>query len=125
MSKDHAIHNESVCDMLLADNQYYDWVVTTAFYSALHFVRHELFPLIENGQTYPNFDIYCLRNGNKVSKHTITKSLVQKYLPTVAPYYTWLMDACWTARYKNYKTIQQEAARARQFLSILKSQMTK
>ena len=58
MKKQHAIHNEEVCDFLLTSKKFNDWVVTTAFYSSLHFVQFELFPLTDDGQKYTDFNIY-------------------------------------------------------------------
>lgn len=52
MRKQHAIHNEEACDFLLSSNKFNDWVITTAFYSALHFVQHEIFPLTHDDKKY-------------------------------------------------------------------------
>lgn len=38
MSKEHEQHNEELCDFLIADGKFTDWIVTTSFYSALHYV---------------------------------------------------------------------------------------
>ncbi|MEJ7683795.1 MAG: hypothetical protein WKG06_39235 [Segetibacter sp.] len=42
---DHAIHNENVCSYLELKKEYADWIITTAFYSALQFVSYKIFPL--------------------------------------------------------------------------------
>lgn len=42
---DHATHNEEVCSHLDDNTKYSDWIITTAFYSAMHFMKHKIFPL--------------------------------------------------------------------------------
>jgi len=80
MTKQHAIHNEAACDFLLSGNQFNDWVVTTAFYAALHYVQHEIFPLSEGGNTYSDFNVYfgkVLKQRNqRLNKHSATLQLV-------------------------------------------------
>ena len=44
-SKDHAIHNELACIYLDKCTDFPDWVITTSFYSSLHFLQHKLFPI--------------------------------------------------------------------------------
>ena len=58
MKKEHAEHNESACDYLLQSGKYNDWVVTTAFYSAMQYLHNELFPLEYNNAEYSNFNSY-------------------------------------------------------------------
>jgi len=54
----HAIHNEQVCDYLLASNEFHDWVVTTAFYAALHFVQSDIFPLTYKKNKYLSLNTF-------------------------------------------------------------------
>ena len=85
MKKQHAIHNEEACKFLLTSKKFNDWVVTTAFYSALHFVQNELFPLTDNGQKYTDFNVYfgkvLKKKNKKLSKHSATIELVKINLP--------------------------------------------
>ena len=85
MKKQHAIHNEEACHFLLTSKKFNDWVVTTAFYSALHFVQNELFPITEQEQEYVEFNIYfdrvLKRRKLKLSKHAATIELVNMNLP--------------------------------------------
>jgi hypothetical protein len=91
MRKQHAIHNEEVCDFLLSSNKFNDWVVTTAFYSALHFVQHEIFPITEGGQVYTDLNEYygkVLKKKNQnFTKHFATIQLVNSKLPKCSPFY--------------------------------------
>ena len=41
---DHAKHNEEACRELLRTGKFNDWVITTAYYSAIYYVTYELFP---------------------------------------------------------------------------------
>jgi hypothetical protein len=107
--KAHASHNEDACKFLHNEGNYCDWVVTTAFYSALHFLQHEIFPTKIKGIDYVNFDKYY--NGhyaggaNKPSKHISTINLIKSELgDTASANYRWLYDLCMTARYRDYKT---------------------
>jgi hypothetical protein len=111
MKAEHALHNERACDYLFADDKFSDWVVITAFYSALHFVYHELFPGTYDGVRHTDFGEYCFYLAKKKSakrnrlpgKHAITLQLVRRHL-TVYPQYHWLYSNCMTARYANHKT---------------------
>lgn len=129
MRKQHAIHNEEACDFLLKSNKFNDWVITTAFYSALHFVQHEIFPVDENGETYLDLNIYyakVLKKKNKrITKHFATIQLVTSKLPKCSPYYRWLHDACMSARYTNYNVSVEKAKQAREYLKLLKKQLLK
>ena len=129
MRKQHAIHNEEACDFLLSSNKFNDWVVTTAFYSALHFVQHEIFPFTDGGKTYSDLNVYygkVLKKKNKrLTKHIATIQLVSSKLPKCSPYYRWLHDACMTARYNNYNVSSSKAKQARDYLKLLRSHLTK
>lgn len=127
----HAAHNEAVCDYLNAGKDCWDWVVTTAFYSAMHYAYFQMFPLEEGGNTYTSFEEYYrsveqLKPKNiRMNKHECTAALVIRQVPKAASYYRALSDASWNARYHDYKIPQQNATRARMELSQIKGQLTK
>lgn len=128
MSKSHAIHNEKACEYLLKSKEYNDWVITTAFYSALHYVQESLFPLIEEEKKFEEFtSYYNLKNTgeNSISKHALTKKLVKEKLPQISSYYRWLFDQCQTARYHNYKVDEIAATLALKQLKELKKGLFK
>lgn len=125
MRKQHAEHNEKACDYLLNSPDYYDWVVTTAFYSALHFVQHEIFPLSEGGKNYNNIDEYKTLTRSKDSKHNLTIKLVRRHISGAYPLYKWLHDSCMTARYKRYNTSLSSANQAKGHLTRLKTFLNK
>jgi hypothetical protein len=128
----HALHNETACDYLFAGDGFSDWVVTTAFYSALHFAHHELFPGVYDGNSHASLDAYCFSLSKKkhakrnrpVSKHAITLQLVRRHL-NFYPQYHWLYSQCMTARYTNYKLPRSKAIRARQLLASIKTSLSK
>lgn len=127
MSKGHAQHNENLCDFLIADGTYSDWIITTAFYSALHYVQHELFPLIEGGTTYNTFNEYyrTVQQPIKLSKHKGMIILTKRYLKPCSGQYRWLYDACMNSRYNNYRVSTGKSTTARDKLNAVKSHLKK
>ncbi len=129
MKKQHAIHNEEACNFLLTSKKFNDWVVTTAFYSSLHYVQYELFPLTDNGQKYTDFNVYygkvLQRKNKKLSKHSATIELVKTNLSACSSYYRWLHDACMSARYNNYNVSESKAKTANDYLVELKKYLKK
>ena len=115
MRKEHGQRNLNLSKILLDDGDYNDWVVTTSFYSAVHFVEHALFPLIENGVEYSNFNEYwqAVSYPIHVSKHSCKKNLVSKYISSIKAEYRELLDDCSTARYNNYVVTDYNANQAK------------
>lgn len=124
MRKEHALHNESLCEHLLKHGSYNDWVVTTAFYSALHFVYHQLFPLTLSGTTYLNFNDYyhaeVKGKSMNLSKHAATVHLVSQELSPCYGAYKNLYDMCMFSRYNNYRVTPLKAKVAKSNLDIVK-----
>lgn len=119
---DHARHNKQVCEYLSKNSDYNDWVITTSFYSALHFVDYKLFPLQKykfNGKDYDflKFEDYYSFYAKKISikgisRHKARLDLVEKKLDDIAPHYSKLLSLCTKARYVNYKFDNQWAIKA-------------
>ncbi len=128
MSVEHAKHNENVCCFLYKDGRFRDWVVTTAFYSALHYVRHKIFPLTKSfgstSKSFINFDEYIKfiksSTGRRADKHKELSKLVSEKTPKVQSYYSYLKDICFKARYHNYKVKPQKADKAIECLNKIK-----
>lgn len=127
MSREHGEHNEEVCDYLLNSAKYYDWVVTTAFYSALHYLRFELFPLNAEGRTFSTFEVYYnhIKKQQKVTKHKAMLDLTWSSRPDCYSFYKFLHDTCHTARYRDYKISKEIAEKSRNALGELKDKLTK
>src|ERR1700761_7031353 len=127
MRQQHAQHNEDLCLIIKALGGYNDWVVTTAFYSCIHYVEYKIFPFTDNGNTFKNFNQYyrslssnATIDTSKLNKHEAKIELVEKHIRKVSSSYRWLYDACMTARYKNYITPDMIANIAVQSLEIIK-----
>lgn len=101
---EHAKHNRKACDYLHEKGEFPDWVITTAFYSAMHFVYAAIFPFEEVGVKYSNFQEYFNRNKTtKDTQHSVTLDLVQKkFDPKIAAKYKQIKDCAHTARYQDY-----------------------
>ncbi len=126
MSKQQAEHNENACNLLLHDGNFNDWVVTTAFYSALHYVEFQLFPLKIGKVTYNSFNEYFDQacQSLNISKHRVKCSLVDSNLPCGSEY-RWLMDECMNARYVDYNVDKETAKMANNCLKRIKKHVTK
>jgi hypothetical protein len=123
MSRKHAEHYEAVCDFIHAGEHWPDWVVTTAFYSALHYVRSIIFPLTEGESTYQNFDEYCASQSGygRLDKHQLLASLVFTHLRPAFEAYEFLMNASRKSRYNGYDIPPALADKARNHLRTIKS----
>lgn len=134
-SLDHAKHNKEACESLFENGLYYDWVITTAFYSALHFIDYKLFPytIILKGKKvniqtfdsffhwykemrrlgYPDESIISKLPAN-LPPHKVRFFLVEmRYKDEeIVGWYKLLMDDAQNARYKNYKVNQGQAVLA-------------
>lgn len=107
----HGEHNEKACEYLKLGPNYGDWVITTAFYTALHFVSSKIFPFevpgiegkktkIENIDQYFN---YTKAKGRNISKHELLLDLVEKRISSAFDFYDWLLSTATTARYSHYQ----------------------
>jgi hypothetical protein len=103
----HALHNERASKHLKTKAEFTDWVVTTTFYSAVHFIEHFVFPFDheENGVTHKLksiADYQRLRKSAK-SKHELRHDLVIWKCPDLEVAFKWLYDTCYNARYFDYE----------------------
>lgn len=123
MSKEHAEHNEAACDFLAADGQWDDWVVTTAFYAAVHFVEFKMFPMKDGEKEFKTFELYYedTKSSSSAGFHKRRKRLVQTKIPEAYPGYKYLMDQARIARYKNYQVGERIADLAREHLKTIKA----
>jgi hypothetical protein len=121
----HALHNERASNYLFNSKDFSDWVVTTAIYSAIFFVHHELFPGFfkvksDEKRLISTFEDYLLNvRGN--SPHKVRLELVRHHLPEIFLPYKTLHDTCQTARYKDYQISEEEVIVCRDALSDMKS----
>lgn len=104
--REHAEHNEEVFNYLRQDLNYIDWVITTAFYAALHYVEFSVFPLKLNfagkPKEFKNLEEYHDFIGKK-GKHQTRLKIVKDELSACRRFYEELFSLCMTARYHDYK----------------------
>ena len=122
MSLSHAQHNERLCLIIHGQRDYNDWVCTTAFYSAMHFVYFKIFPLTLNRVVYHDFNQYYRENHPRrtPNKHEVTKDLVSSQLNPIHGKYRQLLDLSCNARYSQYNIADNVANRAIQYLADIK-----
>ncbi len=112
-----AKHNERVCNYLSEEEDYSDWVVTTAFYSSIHYLRDHILPFDDGGRTYTTFDtLFEDKKANQEGRHGFQLNLVKRLCPKVAFEYQRLLDMSVNARYHNYKYEKKEATMAKRYL---------
>lgn len=122
----HSEHNEELCDLLLANGKFDDWVVTAAFYSAIHLVDHQIFPLsIGSEPEYATFRQYCNRKAYGTRPHKIRREFVARHPPTCVNAFRWLYDTCHSTRYNNYRVSRDVANQAKKKLTEIKRICTK
>lgn len=123
----HALHNEEACDFISTDDRFNDWVVTTAFYSAVHFVNHKMFPgeiPVNGSSTYCTefadyYELVPQRLRQNIHRETI--NLVWQAIHNIGAEYERLFDLCHDARYKNYKVSKKHADLAKKLLCDIKA----
>lgn len=115
-----AERNEKLSRKLLKEGEYYDWVVTTAFYSAIHFVEDTLLPCELNGSTCTN--IRDVKNAlNQKGRHAARERLVANKIASDSFRYKWLDDQSRNSRYITYKINKAFAEKALEHLSKIKT----
>ena len=122
---EHAEHNEKVCKYLDKKPEFTDWVITTAFYSALHYVQHKLFPLVISIRG-KRTKITCLdeyfskNNPHQLNKHSVLAKLVEEKLSEISKDYNKLKDISLTARYHRYNYPREISNDAKKRLQTIK-----
>lgn len=123
-----AKHNEEVSKYLTNQVKYSDWVVTCAFYSALHYIEYKGFPLNLAGKSKKNqirsIGHYRSAMGLSCSLHEARHHLVKNHHPAIATTYQQLYDLCHTARYRKYSSNKKDADVALKWLQIIKNHCT-
>lgn len=113
----HAEHNAKICRHLFDGEEFTDWVITTAFYSSMHYLRHKIFPLeiIKDGRkiTVNDFEEYCIESNIKGKRHSEMRKLVENQCEgRVSSKYNQMLDLSWTARYSKYRFSRKAAETA-------------
>ncbi|OAV72968.1 hypothetical protein Barb6_00657 [Bacteroidales bacterium Barb6] len=117
----HAAHNESVCNYLGKHEKYSDWVITAAFYSALHFVRHLMLPQNVNGVLVDDFETLYGKLKLSNGRHTFQLYYVQREHPSITKAYTRLYEMSVNTRYNKYEYKRDDARAAKLYMEHIKS----
>lgn len=121
----HAKHNEQACDFIFNEDKFHDWTVVTAFYSALHYVHHKIFPVSweHNGRNHTarSLEEFITKTRIKDKKHRILGDLVYDYISLDAgDEYADLLTMSYVARYNNMPHDKSLAEKARKCLESIK-----
>lgn len=124
MVTDHinqAKHNEKVCNHLSSKETYSDWVITTAFYSAIHYVRCLMIPCNIDGTEYNCFDsLFSKFKQSSEGRHGFQARYVLVNYPEIDSDYRILLDMSNNARYINYQYSREQAKVAKESLRTIK-----
>lgn len=122
-SKEHGKRNQKLSTQLFSDAIYFDWVVTTAFYSAIHFVEFKILPIEINKKHCKN--ISEVKAAYQVQgRHAAREKLVRQFLPKISVQYKWLDDQSRYSRYVTYKVNKNQADKALQYLREIEKDCT-
>ena len=117
--KEWGDRNQELSNLLLDGKKYYDWVVTTAFYAAIHFVEDFVLPINISGKNCD--DIADVKSAYKMDgRHAARERLVfDKINSAIGARYKWLDDQSRNARYKTYKLHAPDALKAQEYLNFI------
>lgn len=123
--KAHADHNHALCLHLHTRGGTEDWVVTTAFYAALHYALAATFPFTETvgdrKVEHESFDAYVSYYRFDRERHRRTRELIERRYPAeVAARYNRLLDLSWASRYREYQQDPAVAQAAVRTLELLR-----
>ncbi|MCD8406929.1 hypothetical protein LNI96_03240 [Tenacibaculum dicentrarchi] len=118
----HAQRNKALSIQLLKEGTYLDWVVTTSFYSSIHFIENNLLPTTIKGKTCSElFDVKKVYKTDNL--HQTREFLCQEKLTfDTAIKYKWLSDNSKNARYTSYKISKSVAEKALKNLELIEKE---
>ena len=119
---DHALHNEKVCNFISKKEDYGDWIITTAFYSAIHYVRYLMLPVnLKNGTEINCFEaLFNIQRGSVEGRHGFQNRYVTTKITEIAIEYKQLHDWCNQARYFEYNQPRVLSKQAKENLLTIK-----
>lgn len=119
--KKHGERNQKLSDELLKGRVYFDWVITTAFYSAIHYVEDAILPCKVNTKDCKNINevksAYRMRGRHASRERLVFDKLSVK----IGVKYKWLDDKSRYSRYTTFKVTPTEADKAQQYLKEIYS----
>lgn len=111
--------NKELSNQLFQGKVYYDWVVTTSFYSCIHYVEDKILPVKIKG-----VECKCLSEVRKAysmdGRHAARERLVFEVLGSkIGARYKWLQDRSRYSRYETFKLNNSEASKALEYLNFI------
>jgi hypothetical protein len=121
-SLDHAKHNENVCNFISGKEQFGDWIITTAFYSTIHYVRHLMLPgVLTDGTQCNSFEeLFYDKKLNREGRHGFQRRFVDENCKPIRVRYAQLHDECNLARYSDYNYPRKVSNEAKETLRQVK-----
>jgi hypothetical protein len=106
---EHAKHNEEVYRYLYNKPEFCDWIITTAFYSAIHYVRHKMVPCeltLKDGKTHKFEDfesLFASHRRSEEGRHGFQLRWIRDNHGEISISYRRLHELSNEARYLNYQ----------------------
>jgi len=128
---DQAKHNEEVCNHLNNYPSFSDWIITTAFYAATHYIRYKILPYKITdaaGKDIEYIDFETLYNSERLphmGRHEFTHYFLTKKHSKIADDFKILKGLSNNARYLNYQMGSQNSNNARVLLRAIKAYCNK
>jgi len=120
-SIEQAEHNEKVCNYISKKPDFSDWIVTIAFYSAIHYLRHLILPYNDSISRYDTFeDLFSSKKNVSEGKHGFQCRFVRDNHCEIAFQYKRLYDMSNNARYNYYAYEREDGTLAKGYLKDIK-----
>lgn len=121
-SKNQAEHNRDICYLLNNSEEYAnDWIITTAFYSALHFLDYYLYPYENFNSFQENYRFLKNQPNNNISQHQCRLNIISVRAKNLSSFFKLLYDASRNARYYDYKIDDKSTKNALNALKQIES----
>lgn len=130
----HATHNKKISNLLYnSKEECSDWVVTTSYYSAYHYLKSFLFPGTffchkrRRDYEFSSFEEYykSYKTVNFANRHEAMNHIVDCYLEDLADSCQFLKDGCIEARYYNYQVPPKKAEESLNELNVISDYIEK
>lgn len=129
--RDHADHNYKAYTKLKELNEFNDWVVTTSFYSSIKYLEHKLFPgeficpvegNMKKFHDFPQYVNACKSVRRFTNPHKLLDDAIYRYIDDSVIYnsYIDLKNACYTARYINYRVGNERVKMCEEAIETIK-----
>jgi hypothetical protein len=116
--KDFGCRNKNLCEKLQKENEYFDWVVTVAFYSSIHFLEDKCLPTTVNNLHCKNINEVKGALKIRYGRHAARRHLIsQKTNYNISSFYNWLDDQSRNSRYTTYLVNKSKGEKAIEYLN--------